>query len=125
MSKKNDRNIVVLWDTWHFKDVADDIKNTIKDKNVVSYPPKHSKEDGTLNIKQFVEKSNHILVTRDLYFNGCECANVIFLTDWFKGIRNSILRGVQNILCIQVTDVGYEARMNGVKKDDRFYEKEN
>ena len=121
ISQKNEKNIVVLWDCLssnysRFMEIEDDIKNVAKDKKVVAYPSKYVNV-GISNIKQFVEKANHILVTQNLFFNGCECANVVFLTDGFKDIRNSILRGVQNILCIQVTNVGYEARINGVKKE--------
>merc|ERR1719367_1012552 len=92
MSQKSDKNIVVLWDEdIYFKDVADDIKRVIKDKKVVAYPSKESKEEGISNVKQFVEKSDHILVTRRQYFNGCECANVILLTGGREGVRNSVL----------------------------------
>ena len=128
ISQKNEKNIVFLWDCSssnysRFIKLKDDIKSVVKDKKVVCYPSKYVNV-GISNVTQFVEKRDHILVTRNTYFNGCECANVIFLTDGFKGVRNSILRGVQNILCIHVTDVRYEARFNGMKKDDRFYEKE-
>ena len=130
MSQKNEKNIAVLWDVdYKFEDVADDIKRVTKDKKVVAYPSKQSKEEGISNVKQFVEESDHILVTRNYYFNGCESANVIFLTYGEEGIRNSILRGVQNIICIQlicVTFSGYEPKMNGMKEDNRFlceYEK--
>ena len=122
MSQKNDKNIVVLWDAYYFKDVADDIKRVIKDKKVVSYPSKESKEEGKLNVKQFVEESGHILVTRNLYFDGCESANVILLTWCDRGVRNSVLRGVQNIICVQLT-YGNEARINGMKEDNRFLRK--
>ena len=122
MSQKNEKNIVVLWDDdGYFKDVADDIKRVIKDKKVVEYPSKQSKMEEISNIKQFVEKSDHILVTRNYYFNGCESANVIYLS-WNKaGIRNSVLRGVQNIICIQLmVGSGFDANMNGMKEDKTF-----
>ena len=112
----------MLWDDdGYFKDVADDIKRVIKDKKVVEYPSKQSKMEEISNIKQFVEKSDHILVTRNYYFNGCESANVIYLS-WNKaGIRNSVLRGVQNIICIQLmVGSGFDANMNGMKEDKTF-----
>ena len=132
MSQKNDKNIVVLYDEdSKFKGLADDIKGVIKDKIVVSYPFKQSKKHGISNVKQFVEKRNHILVTVNKYFNGCESPNVIVVTRGvIGGIRNSLLRGVQNILCIQLTTgggrvpfkrfVGYAAKINGMKDDRRF-----
>ena len=123
MCQKNDNNIVVLWDhDTLFKDVADDIKKVIKDKEVVAYPSKQSKTDGIINVRNFIEKKDHILVTKKNYFNGCECTNVIFLTSSIGGdIRNTILRGVQNIIGIQFTDgKGMEAKINGMKEDTRF-----
>ena len=122
MSQKNEKSIAVLWDwDYTFGDVADDIKRVIKDKKVVAYPSKRSKEEGISNVKQFVEESDHILVTRNQYFNGCESANVILLTlGGNKGIRNSVLRGVQNIICVKVTYVGLKATINGMKEDNRF-----
>ena len=69
---------------------------------------------------QFVEKSDHILVTKDYYFNGCESANVIYLNYAIDvGIRNRVLRGVQNIIYVQVTG-GHDLRINGMKEDNRF-----
>ena len=129
MSEKNEKNIVVLWnDDSYFKDVADDIKSVIKDKKVVPYPSKCEYVNvksfrsfmGISNVKQFVEKKDHILVTKDDYFKGCECANVIVLTYGRAGLRNSVLRGVQNLLCVQLTDYLYEPKMNGMKEDHRY-----
>ena len=121
MSQKSERNIVVLWDEeMYFEDVADKIKKEIKDKIVVSYPNKQCKEEGISNVRQFVEKSDHILVTKYKYFNGCECANVIIFTSGNAGgVRNCILRGVQNLICVQLIH-GMEATMNGMKEDNRF-----
>ena len=120
MSEKSDKNIVVLYGhSYTFKVVAYDIKKVIKDKKVVAYPSKESKEEGISNVKQFVEKSDHILVTQKHYFDGCESANVILLTDGFEGVRNSVLRGVQNIICVLLT-IGGDVRMNGMKEDNRF-----
>ena len=126
MIKKSEKNIVVLWDEEiYFDKVAKNIKKEIKDKIVVSYPEEQCKEKGVSNVRQFVEKSNHILVTQYGYFNGCECANVIILTSGTAGgIRNCVLRGVQNLICVQFIGSGYgwfiEATMNGMKEDNRF-----
>ena len=121
MSQKNVKNTVVLWnEDPYLKDVADDIEKVIKDKKVVSYPSKQSKEEGISNVKQFVEKNDHILVTEAKYFNGCESANVILLASGYcNGARNHVLRGVQNIMFIQLTD-SFEARINRMKEDNRF-----
>ena len=120
MSQKSEKNIVVLWDSDHrFQDIVDAIKRVIKDKNIVAYPSKQRKEDGVSNIKQFVEENDHILVTRNKYFNGCECPNVIFIASANEGLRNNVLRCVQNIICIQLT-VFDVAKVNGMKEDNRF-----
>ena len=122
MNKKSEKNVVVLWDDdIDFKDVADDIKREIKDKKVVSYPSEKSEQEGILNVKDFVEKNDHILVTKGHYFNGCEAANIIFLTSSFGGLRNCILRGVQNIICVQFTGSAFgDAKIRGMKEDKRF-----
>ena len=84
MNQKSEKNVVVLWDrNYYFKDVADDIKRVIKDKKVVSYPSEKSEQEGILNVKNLVEKKDHILVTKSHYFNGCEAANIIFLNKIF------------------------------------------
>ena len=103
-----------------FKDVADDIKRVIKDKNVVSYPSEKGEKEDILNVKNFVEKNDHILVTEGHYFNGCEAANIIILFSSGAGLRNCILRGVQNIICVQLSDYGANAKINGMKEDKRF-----
>ena len=57
-------------------------------------------------------------MTNNRYFNGCEAANIIFLTKSNAGLRNSMLRGVQNIICVQLT--GGRAEVRGMKEDKRF-----
>ena len=129
MSQKSDKNIVVLWDDAVFIDVEDVIKSFIRYKKVVAYPyiayqnQQRNKERGISNVKKFVEKSDYILVTECIYFNGCESANVIFLNydkSGGLGLRNCVLRGVQNFFCIQLTRVLLEPKMNGMKEDNRF-----
>ena len=121
MLHKSEKNIVVLWDEdIYFENVADDIKKEIKDEKVVSYPNKQCKEEGVSNVKQFVEKCDHILVTQFEYFNGCECENVIVLTSGNPGgVRNGVLRGVQNLICVQLIH-GHGLTMKGMKEDNRF-----
>ena len=120
MNQKSEKNVVVLWDDdSYFKDVANDIRRMIKDKKVVSYPSTKSGQEGISNVKNFVEKNDHILVTEGRYFSGCEAANIIFLTYCLAGMRNFTLRGVQNIICVQITGTG-EAKISGMKEDKRF-----
>ena len=123
MCQKSDNNIVVLYCFQGQRTIADDIKSVIKDKKVVSYPSKQSKEDGISSLKQFVEKSNYILVTQKDYFNGCESANIIFLSSSFGDVRNSALRGVQNTICIQLCNGGSinDVKFHGMKEDNRFF----
>ena len=96
-----------------------DIKKLIKDKTVVEYPSRQDKEKGIQNIKDFIEKDNHILVTKAKYFNGCEASKVLFLTwSYYGGERNSLMRSVKNLMCVQVGV--YATTMNGMKEDQRF-----
>ena len=96
MNKKDDKNLVVLFDSdYFFKDVDSEIKRLIKDKTVIEYPSKQNKQKGFQNIKAFIEKDNHILVTRNRYFNGCEASKVLFLTTGIDGARNSLMRSVK------------------------------
>ena len=86
------------------------------------YPPAshQDKQKGISNVKDFIEKDNHILVTEARYFNGCEASNIIFLTRGLSGgVRNSLLRGVKNIICV---DVGGWIKVEGMKEDNRFYQ---
>lgn len=118
MNRKSDKNVVVLFD-WFMTDVTNDIKRVMKDKKVVAYPSKQDKEEGISNVKDFVEKDDHILVTEVQYFNGCEAPNIIFLSCSRAGLRNCFLRGVQNVITIQLTD-NQDAELKGMKVDDRF-----
>ena len=70
-------------------------------------------------MKDFVEKNDHIFVTKSRYFHGCEAANIILLTDGLEGVRNCILRGVQNIICVQLKG-GFETKISGLKEDKQF-----
>ena len=57
-------------------------------------------------------------MTQNRYFNGCEASNIIFLTYGALGVRNSLLRAVKNIICV---NVGGRAEIEGMKEDNRFY----
>ena len=74
------------------------------------------------NIKDFIEKDDHILFTKSYYFNGCEASNIVFLKYQMDlrsgGLRNSLMRGVKNLILV---DVGNYARIYGMKEDNRFY----
>ena len=118
MNDKDNKNMVVLFDDWSgFKYVGSDLKRLIKDKTVVEYPSKHNKQKGQQNIRDFIEKDNHILLTEDRFFNGCEASKVLFLIWSSHGVRNSLMRGVKNLICV---DIGGYAKIDGVKKDNRF-----
>ena len=118
MNKKDKKNIVVLYDSYFtFQDVGKDLKRLIKDKTVIEYPSNEGKQKDIANIKDFIEQDDHILVTHRKYFNGCEASKVIFLNSDSDGVRNSLMRGVKNVICIQVGI----ATISGMKEDLRFY----
>ena len=113
MEKKDQKNVVVLFDVLPnelFIDVEKDLKRLIKDKTIVEYPASNQdKQKGVANVKDFIEKESHVLVTENKYFNGCEASNIIFLTNGALGVRNSILRPVKNIMCVHVGITTYIA----------------
>ena len=117
MKRKDKKNVLVIYDYSGFKDVADDLTRIITDKTVVEYPSTHGKQKGFANVKSFVEKENHVLVTQNRYFNGCEASNVIFLNGYYEGVRNSLMRGVHNVICVKV---GGQMIIRGMKEDNRF-----
>jgi len=117
MNKKDKKNIVILHDSY-FKDVGKDLKRLIKDKTVIEYPSNEGKKKDIQNVKDFIEKDDHILVTRNDYFNGCEASNIVYLNYYASGIRNSLMRGVKNLILV---DVDSGAKISGMKEDNRFY----
>ena len=118
MKKKNGKNIVVIYDYDRlFKEAGKDLARLINDQRVVEYPSSQGKQAGIDNVKKFAEYDNHILVTQKQYFDGCEASNVLFLTWGYVGLRNSLLRGVENVFCVQVEN---NAKINGMKEDNRF-----
>ena len=129
MMKKNDKNIVVLYDDFKvFKDVDKDIQMIIEDKTVVAYPPDKNKT-GISSIRDFIEKRGYILVTHGQYFNGCEASNIIFLNNFYGGVRNCLMRGVENVICVQLKEnkekgikgiIGETTDIKGMKEDNRF-----
>ena len=119
MKKKDGKNIVVLYDYYRlFKEAGKTLARLINDQSVVEYPSNQGKQAGITNIKKFAEYDDHILVTQKQYFDGCEASNVIFLTWGYVGLRNSLLRGVENVFCVQVEN---NAKINGMKEDNRFF----
>ena len=119
MNAKDKKNIVILYDRdAMFKEVAIDLKNIIQDKTIVEYPSSQGKQKGVANIKDFIEKDNHVLFTQKQYFNGCEASNVIFLNDDMVGVRNCLMRAVKNVICIQAG--GSQTKISGMKEDHRF-----
>ena len=121
MAEKNGKNIVILFDNDNlFEDVADVIKRVVKDKTVVPYPSYKSEKEDIENVKIFVENTNHILATKQHYFDGCEAPNIVYLcSKGFLGLRNYLLRGVENLICVQLSD---DFELKGMKEDRRFYD---
>ena len=119
MNKKDNKNVVILYDSdsW-FKDVGKDLKRLIKDKTVIEYPSNEGRQKIIQNIKDFIEKEDHILFTKTDYFNGCEASNIVYLSHSGGGIRNSLMRGVKNLMLV---DVDSGAVISGMKEDKRFY----
>ncbi len=129
MEKKNNKNIVILHDgTSKFKDIEHTIKRIISNKTIVSYPSIcKDKQKSIDNVISFSEQMNHILITKDKYFNGCESANLIYLTyNTSVGVRNSLMRAVENVIYVQLTggreteNSGYYPEIEGMKIDNRF-----
>jgi hypothetical protein len=120
IEKKSDKNIVILHDgSSLFKHIENSLQNTIKNQTVLSYPsPSQNKTKSIQNVLDFSQENKHILVTKSKYFNGCEACNVILITCGFSGVRNTLMRGVQNVICIQVGS-GL-AKIKGMKEDQTF-----
>jgi hypothetical protein len=120
IEKKSDKNIVILHDEDSlFKDLEKTLQNTIKNQTILSYPsPCQNKTKSVQNVLDFSQQNKHILVTKNKYFNGCEACNVILLCFGGRGMRNTMMRGVQNVICIQIGD--YNANMKGMKEDKTF-----
>ena len=121
INRRDEKNTVVLFDSDYFKDVGNELKTIIKDKTVVCYPLEKQKGQEHPSIKDFIEKDNHILVTQKQYFNGCEASNIIFLNICNDGVRNCLLRGVKNAICIQPVLKYYKSlRIRGMKEHNQF-----
>merc|ERR1712133_108081 len=112
MNKKYNKNVVILHnEDSFFKDVGKDLKRLIKDKTVIEYPSNEGKKKDIQNIKDFIEKDDHILVTRNDYFNGCEASSIVYLNYYGDGIRNSLMRGVKNLILV---DIDGRAKISGM-----------
>ena len=118
MNKKDKKNLVILYDYSLFKGVGKDLARLVKDKTVIEYPSNHGKQKDISNIKDFIEKDDHILFTKRNYFNGCETSNVIYLNWSSNGQRNVLMRSVKNVILV---DVDSRVKIDGMKEDNRFY----
>ena len=119
MTKKDKNNIVVLHDHYSgFKDVGMVLKRLMKDKTVIEYPSSEGKQKDINNLKDFMRKDDTILFTRNYYFDGYEASNIIYLYSGDCGLRNGLLRAVNNVTCIQV---GSHAKISGMKEDRSWY----
>ena len=118
-AESNNKNVVILLDSPP-RDIEKALKNVIKNKTIVRYPSScGSKKQSIDNVISFSEQNNHILVTESKYFDGCEASNLIFVS-WFPdGVRNNVMRAVQNLICIQLLGV-MDAEIKGMKKDNTF-----
>ena len=85
---------------------------------MIEYPSNQGKKKDIQNIRDFIEKGDHILFTEKDYFNGCEASNIILLNCSLEGIRNRLMRGVKNLILVQI---GGYAEISGMKEDKRFY----
>ena len=119
MQNKDKKNVVVLHDSsMVFKQVGNDPRDLIKDKTMAEYSSGQGRQKDMANIKDYIEMNDHILVTESRYFNGCEASNIIFLNYFGEGVRNSLMRGVKHVICVQVRNNVAFYRM---KEDKRFY----
>ena len=121
IKKNNYKNIVVLFnDVFMSKGIKMALENVLQYQTILTYPSDEGKEKGTQNVKDFCEKPNHVLLTPFNYFNGCEAANVIYIgtATLADGVRNEMLRGVENFVYIQI---GGEQKVHGMKEDNTFY----
>ena len=123
MGEKNNKNAVILHDS---RNNSQDIQNElmkITTKTIVTYPaPKNKQQNKTNSIKQFFENGNHILVTRQNYFNGCEASNVIYITSsGYSGMRSSFMRAVENLIVVQLLPpIKAQFTLKGFKEENKF-----
>ena len=125
IAQQSDRNIIMLHDlNFSTRDIEYALKEVQTSKIILSYPCHGNKDQERRNFQDFCEKQNHLLITKDKYFNGCEAPNVILLTSSTKGVRNCLLRGVQNVICVQLTlnrpEYPDNPEIRGMKIDNRF-----
>ena len=124
---KSEKNIVILHDESMLDthDIEQSLKRVIQNKTIVTYPSYyHTRQQNLENVKNFSQQTNHILITKNRYFNGCEASNVVFLNDGPLGTRNPLMRAVENLICVQLVDYwsdGLDPVIKGMKEDNRFY----
>ena len=113
-SRKKEYNYFINEEKNILKNQTDEeIKNELEEMKI------QIQKESISHIHDFVQNNCHILVTKNHYFNGCEASNVIFVTVHPESVRNSLLRGVQETICIQIL-YSAEPKIYGMKEDDRF-----
>jgi hypothetical protein len=119
METKNTKNIAILHDeTFKSEDIENTLKDKIEGKTIVTYPSScKNKIQNIENVKKFCEQNNHILVTKNKYFDGCEASNVIFINFFEAGVRHTLMRAVQNVIYIYV---GGGVKITGMKENNTF-----
>jgi hypothetical protein len=127
MLKKTAKNIVILYDgSGLFNTIENDLKTAITDRTIVSYPSGCKNTQQSIdNVKNFIAQNNHVLVTRDVHFNGCEATNVIYLKNSNYDIRSALMRGVQNVICVQLLRGHNDIKIKGMKEVNTFYTPSN
>ena len=126
MGKTNNNNLVILHDDeFKSRDIESEIKK-ITNKTIVTYPSPKNKQKSRRDIKNFVEKGNHILVTRDKFFRGSEASNVLHIITklllYTQGnVRSSFMRAVEELFVIQVITGSEDDEFNGLKEDNTFF----
>ena len=100
IDQQSDRNIIMLHDlNFSTRDIEYALKEVQTSKTILSYPCNGNKDQDRRSFQDFCEKKNHLLITKDKYFNGCEAPNVIYVTEGGFGVRNP-LKELTNVLLL-------------------------
>ena len=89
----------------------------------MEYPSTESKQKGMTNVKDFIEKEDHILVTKKEYFNGCEASNIVYLNSNWYGVRNGLMRGVKNVVYVLLNRCVWI--QHGMREENRFQQQKS
>lgn len=122
MNEKNDKNIVLLHDLKLDTKQLESSLMKITDKTIVTFPPPTRTLKTYSYLKTFIENGNHILVTKDKHFSGCEASNVIYITESGSvyNTRSSFMRAVENLIIIEIKHRSREILFTGLKEDNTF-----